>query len=78
MAASIKGNHFEENLLLSGLPNSIQSIAAAKQKGEQTDAVAYIPFLSFLILSSLFDQFFVQLVGSSFYLQISQQITCCR
>ena len=67
-ATSIKGNHFEENLLLSGLPNSLHNIAATKQKGEQIDAVAYIPFLSFLIFSSLFDQARVQSTGLLFSL----------
>jgi len=44
IAASTRCNHFDENLLLFGLPNNLNNIATMKQKGEQRKPVAYIPF----------------------------------
>jgi len=55
MATSNNGSHSGKKNLISGLPKSLQSIAAAKQYGEVIEPVLYIPCLSFFSGSSLFD-----------------------
>ena len=66
---SINGNHYGENLVLSGLPNIPHSMISTKLWGVEIDAVEYIPAFSFLILPSLFDQVQVTSVGSLFSLE---------
>ena len=56
VAASINGNHSDENLLISGIPNNLQSMATAKQYEEVREPVLYILFLSILSGSSFLDQ----------------------
>jgi len=56
VAVSSNGSHSDENLLISGIPNILQSMAAVKQYGEVREPVLYIPCLSFLRGSSFLDQ----------------------
>ena len=56
VAASNNGSHSDENLLISGIPNNLQSMAVAKQYGEVREPILYIPYLSFFSGLSLLDQ----------------------
>jgi len=56
VAASNNGSHSDENLLMFGIPKSLQSMAAAKQYGEVREPVLYIPCLSLFSGSCLLDQ----------------------
>ena len=46
---SINGGHFGENLVLSGLPNVLHSMAAAKLWGREIDAVEHTRFVLFYL-----------------------------
>jgi len=67
-AASNRGSHSDENLFMSGLLNSLHSIATTKQYGEERELVLYIPCLSFFNGSSFVDQLLVHSTKSSFSL----------